>query len=146
MLLSIFVIIQIALDIALVTYLVTNARRRRRTAASARRAAPPAAAPPSWYGDFLATAEELMVLVEPVLDLAESGTLGGGQRPPSPATTAEPRPAESVRDRHRTALALLRAGTSPEEVAQRERLLPGELRLMSNLVAAEAELAGARGR
>jgi hypothetical protein len=146
MLLSIFVITQIALDIALVTYLVTNARRRRRTAASARRAAPPAAAQPSWYGDFLATAEELMVLVEPVLDLAESGTLGGGPRPSSPATTAEPRPAESVRDRHRAALALLRAGTSPEEVAQRERLLPGELRLMSNLVAAEAELAGARGR
>jgi hypothetical protein len=145
MLLSIFVITQIALDIALVTYLVTNARRRRRATASARRAAQPAAAPPAWYGDFLATAEELMVLVEPVLDLAESGTLAG-PRPPSPAPATEPRPAESVRDRHRAALALLRAGTSAEEVARRERLLPGELRLMSNLVAAEAELAGARGR
>jgi hypothetical protein len=33
-----------------------------------------------------------------------------------------------------------------EDVARRERLFPGELRLMSNLVAAEAELAGARGR
>ena len=74
MLLSIFVITQIALDIALVTYLVKNGRR------------------------------------------------------------------------HRAALALLRAGTSAEEVARRERLLPGELRLMSNPVAAEAELAGARGR
>ena len=146
MLLSIFVITQIALDIALVAYLVTNARRRRRSTTSARRAAPPAAAPPAWYGDFLATAEELMVLVEPVLDLAESGTLAGGPRPPSPAPATEPRPAESVRDRHRAALALLRAGTSAEEVARRERLLPGELRLMSNLVAAEAELAGARGR
>jgi hypothetical protein len=144
MLLSIFVITQIAFDIALVTYLLTNARRRR-TVASARRAQP-AAAPPSWYGDFLATAEELMVLVEPVLDLAESGRLTEGPRPPSPAPGAEARPAESARDHHRAALALLRAGTSPEEVARRERLLPGELRLMSNLVAAEAELAGARGR
>ena len=57
----------------------------------------------------------------------------------------EARPTESVRDRHRAALSLLRAGASPEEVARRERLPPGELRLMSNLVAAEAELAGARG-
>lgn len=47
--------------------------------------------------------------------------------------------------RRRAALSLLRAGTSPDEGARRERLLPGELRLMSNLVAAEAELAGARG-
>ena len=66
--------------------------------------------------------------------------------PPSPAPATEARPAESVRDRHRAALSLLRAGTSPEEVARRERLLPGELRLMSNLVVAEAELAGAHGR
>ena len=119
-----------------------NARRRRAIASTRR--AKPAAAPPSWYGDFLATAEELMVLVEPVRDLAESRTPPGP--PPSPAPAPEARPAESVRDRHRAALALLRAGTSPEEVAWRERLLPGELRLMSNLVAAEAELAGARGR
>jgi len=144
MLLSIFAITQIAFDIALITYLLTSARRRR-AVASARRAQP-AAAPPSWYGDFLTTAEELMVLVELVLDLAEGGRLAGGSRPPSPAPGAEARPAESARDRHRAALALLRAGTSPEEVARRERLLPGELRLMSNLVAAEAVLAGARGR
>jgi hypothetical protein len=65
--------------------------------------------------------------------------------PPSPAPATEARPTESVRDRHRAALSLLRAGTSSEEVARRERLLPGDLRLMSNLVAAEAELAGARG-
>jgi hypothetical protein len=58
----------------------------------------------------------------------------------------EARPTERAGDRHRAALSLLRAGTSPEEVARRERLLPGELRLMSNRVAAGAELAGARGR
>jgi hypothetical protein len=115
----------------------------RRAIASTRRAKP-AAASPSWYGDFLAAPEELMMLVEPVLDLAESRTLAGP--PPSPGLATEARPTESVRDRHRAALSLLRAGTSPEEVARRERLLPGELRLMSNLVAAEAELAGARGR
>jgi hypothetical protein len=145
MLLSIFVITQIALDIAIVGYLLTNGRRRK-PAASARRAQP-RTAPPPWYHDFLATAEDLMVLVEPVLDLAESGGLAP---PPAPsaaaAPAAEPRPAESPRDRHRAALSLLRAGTSPEEVARRERLLPGELRLMRNLVTAEAELAGARGR
>jgi hypothetical protein len=87
-----------------------------------------------------------MVLVEPMLDLAEGGRPAGGSGPPSPAPGTEARPAESPRDRHRPALALLRAGTSPEEVARRERLLPGELRLMSNLVAAESVLAGARGR
>jgi len=43
-------------------------------------------------------------------------------------------------------MALLRSGASPEEVARRERLLPGELKLMRNLVAAEAELAGTRDR
>jgi hypothetical protein len=143
MLLSIFVITQIALDIVIVVYLVTEARRRRATA-SARRSRP-GSTPPSWYRDFLATAEDLMVLVEPVLDLAESGELAA-PRASSGARSTEPRPTESLRDRHRAAFALLRAGTSAEEVAQRERLLPGELRLMSNLVAAEAELAGARGR
>jgi len=142
MLLSIFVITQIALDIAIVGYLLTN--RRRRKAAAHR--GQPRTAPPSWYHEFLATAEDLMVLVEPVLDLAESGGLAAVPRVPSAAPAAEPRPAESVRDRHRAALSLLRAGTSPDEVARRERLLPGELRLMRNLVTAEAELAGARGR
>ena len=61
-------------------------------------------------------------------------------------SATEARPTERARDRHRAALSLLRAGTSPGEVARGERLLPGELRLMSNLVAVEAELAGARGR
>jgi hypothetical protein len=144
MLLSIFVITQIALDITLVVYLLTDARRRRATA-SARRARP-AVAPPSWYRDFVATAEDLMVLVEPVLDLAESGELAAAPRGSSSAPTAESRPAGNLRDRHRAALSLLRAGTSPDEVARRERLLPGEVRLMSNLVAAEAELAGTRVR
>jgi len=144
MLLSIFVITQIALDIAIVGYLLTNGRRRK--AAVPARRAQPRTAPPSWYQDFLATAEDLMVLVEPVLDLAESGGLAPPPRAPSAAPAAEPRPAENLRDRHRAALSLLRAGTSPDEVARRERLLPGELRLMRNLVPAEAELAGARGR
>jgi len=144
MLLSIFVITQIAFDIAIVGYLLTAARCRR--AAASARPAQPGAAPPSWYRDFLATAEDLMALVEPVLDLAENGGLAPPPPAPAPAPTVEPRPAESLRDRHRAALSLLRAGTSPDEVARRERLLPGELRLMSNLVAAEAELAGARGR
>lgn len=85
-----------------------------------------------------------MVLVERVFDLAESRTLTGPS--PSPAPATEARPTERARDRHRAALSLLRAGTSPGEVARGERLLPGELRLMSNLVAVEAELAGARGR
>jgi len=141
MLLSIFVITQIALDIAIVGYLLTNGRRRK----AAVRRGQPRTAPPPWYHDFLATAEDLMALVEPVLDLAESGGLAA-PRAPSAAPAAEPRAAESPRDRHRAALSLLRAGTSPEEVARRERLLPGELRLMRNLVTAEAELAGARGR
>jgi hypothetical protein len=136
MLLSLFIVTQIALDIALVGFLVTLARRRR-VPAPARKAA--TSAPPAWYGDVLAMIEELMVLVEPVLELADRGALG---QPPTPA----PRAAETARDRRRAAMALLRSGVSPEEVARRERLLPGELKLMRNLVTAEAELAGKRGR
>jgi hypothetical protein len=45
-----------------------------------------------------------------------------------------------------SSLELWRAYRRSKDPARRERLLPGELRLMSNLVAAEAELAGARGR
>lgn len=143
MALSIFVITQIALDITIVVVLFTSARRRR---ASAARRARAGSAPPSWYGDFLATAEELMVLVEPVLDLAERGGLPAAPAASPPGLAAEPRPARTLGDRHRAARALLRAGTSADEVARREGLLPGEMRLIANLVAAEAELAGARGR
>jgi len=93
MLLSIFVITQIALDIAIVGYLLTNGRRRK--AAVPARRAQPRTAPPSWYQDFLATAEDLMVLVEPVLDLAESGGLAPPPR--VPIQRLPPRSSKSAR-------------------------------------------------
>jgi hypothetical protein len=147
MLLTLFVISQIALDAGLALFLLVRALRRR--AAPAPQPVPESGVPPSWYSDFLVLAEDLMTLVEPVLDAAENGrfavaTAGPGALAPAPSV--EPRAAQTPRDRHRAALALLRAGTPPEEVARRERLMPGELRLMSNLVAAEAEPAGSRSR
>jgi len=147
MLLTLFIILQIAFDVGLAIHLVLSTRRRR--AAATRRPATAKATPPSWYTDFLVLAEDLMGLVEPVLDAAEHGrfaAVAAGPAASAPAPSVEPQAAQPQRDRHRTALALLRAGTAPEEVARRERLMPGELRLMSNLVAAEAELAGSRGR
>ena len=147
MLLTLFVVSQIALDAGLVIFLLVNTRRRR--AAATRRRAAPNVTPPSWYSDFLVLAEDLMALVEPVLDAAENGRFAVATAGPAASALAppvEPRAAQTQRDRHRAAMALLRAGTLPEEVARRERLTPGELRLISNLVAAEAEPAGSRNR
>ncbi|HTY79025.1 MAG TPA: hypothetical protein VMI34_14475 [Candidatus Bathyarchaeia archaeon] len=139
MLLSLFIVTQIALDIALVGFVMTLTRRRWAPAPARRTTT---SKPPAWYGDVLAMIEELMVLVEPVLELADRGALG----PRPTAAVPDSRAVETTRDRHRAAMALLRSGAAPEEVARRERLLPGELRLLRNLVTAEAELAGTGGR
>ena len=72
---------------------------------------------------------------------------GGAQRPLDELITTR---AASLVGRLRTVFGRNGVGSGGPEpnrlgTARRERLLPGELRLMSNLVAAEAELAGARG-
>jgi hypothetical protein len=146
MLLTLFIVLQLALDAGLVLFLLVSAPRRKAAPARAPASAPLKSAPPAWYRDFLCLAEDVMALVEPVIDVVESGRLGAAPAAPAPTPAADLPVAQRQRDRHREAFALLRAGTPPEEVARRERLLPGELRLIRNLVAAESEFAESRGR
>lgn len=130
--LALFLVFQLALDVVLVFLLLAQVRRRK--------AAPPAS---QWHQEFLLLAEDILAVVEPVLDALESGRLA---EPPVPAQAehaGRPRPAVSAL-RRRQALALLRAGAAPEDVARRGCLLPAELRLIRNLMAAEAELADPR--
>jgi hypothetical protein len=146
MLLTAFIVLQLVLDVQIALFMFAYLRRRKRVRAQA----PAPAEPPVWYREFLLLAEDVLALVEPLLDQLEAGeaaTARGARPAPAspvaPAAAAEPAPAPSLRDRHRQAFALLRSGTPPEEVAARERLTPGELRLLANLVAAESELAPA---
>jgi hypothetical protein len=131
--LAAFVVCQLIFDVAVVLLLVAIVRR-------ARRVAPPAVAPgpPAWYREFLALAEDLLVVSEPLLD--SLGRAGGPTVPAAPA--ARPGPAPVVDDRFREAFASLRRGVTTEEVARRNRLLPGEAQLIKNLVAAESALHG----
>ena len=139
MLLIAFIVFQIGLDVTLVALAIVALRRGRAALASARE---PAAAQP----EFLLLAEDLLGVLEPVLTALESGRLTPAA-PPAVSPVAEGPAAAPPEDRHRRAFDLLRAGVSPQEVGQRERLLPGEVRLMQNLVAAETRSAAlARGR
>jgi hypothetical protein len=147
--LTAFIVLQLLLDIEIVLFLVSRYRRRARP--TVRVVAAEAAEPPAWYRDFLALAEDVLAAVEPLLDALDRGQL------PMPASAAASAgasaAAESAREalastapraRHREAFALLRAGTPSEEVARREHLSPGQVRLIENLVAAEGRLAAAR--
>ena len=129
MLLIAFIVFQIVLDVTLVALAIVALRRGRAALASARE---PAAAQP----EFLLLAEDLLGVLEPVLTALESGRLTPAA-PPAASPVTERAGAAPPEDRHRRAFELLRAGVSPQEVGQRERLLPGEVRLMTNLVAAE---------
>ena len=72
--------------------------------------------------------------------------MGGSGRPPSPPTLragSESRPSASVSwstpndDKYEKARALLRSGAHPDEVAEHAGLQPGEMRLLTKIVAAE---------
>lgn len=139
--LTAFVIFQLALDVVVVFALLARLLQRR--------AAPPRrrGGPPQWYQEFLLLTEDILALVEPVLDALESGRLPRSTPAAPEAGAAVPaeRPAPlSAAERRREAFAQLRAGASPEEVERRGQLQPAELRLIRNLVAAEAKLAGSR--
>jgi hypothetical protein len=143
--LTAFIVLQLILDIQIVLFLVWRHRRRARTSTPAAAAVP--AEPPAWYRDFLLLAEDVLAAVEPVLDALDRGHLPMPAPAAAPAAGAESareaRAKAAPRDRHREAFALLRAGTPSDEVARREHLSPGQVRLIENLVAAEGRLPAA---
>lgn len=148
--LTAFIVLQLLLDIEIVCYLVWRHRKKRRAAATPAPAAAAAPAlpaePPAWYRDFVMLTEDVMNAIEPVLDALDRGQIPAPRASAASEPASEPvaAPPPSPRDRHREAFALLRAGTPADEVARRERLSPGQMRLIENLVAAEHRLAGAR--
>jgi hypothetical protein len=120
--LSAFVIAQLVFDVAVVAfaavYLLTRPPAR----------APEPPAPPEWYGHFLKVAQDVMAATEPVLDRLESPLPGAPEAPAAPV----------ARDPYHEARKLLRAGAHPDEVAERAGLQPGEMRLLTRVVAAES--------
>jgi hypothetical protein len=133
--LSAFIVCQLVFDVVAVLLLVALVRRARPAPLLA--AAPE---PPAWYREFLALAQDLLVVTEPVLHALDRP--GSAPAPPAPAA-ARPEPAPAGGDdRVRQAFALMRGGAAAEEVVRRSRVLPGEARLIKNLVAAEAALDG----
>jgi hypothetical protein len=123
--------------------LVLTAVLRRRPAPVAAPAA--ASEPPAWSRDFLGLAAEVLAVTELMQDALEKQRAALPPASP-PATAAAPGPVapspapviEPGRERHREALALLRAGLAPEEVARRGGLSAAEIRLMRTILAAEA--------
>jgi hypothetical protein len=122
MMLSAFVVAQIVFDVSLLAlvafYVVT-------------RKPPPPLAPPEWYAHFLKLAQEVIAATELPFD-GPAGRAAPAPPPPPP------------RDRYHEARALLAAGALPDEVAGRAGLLPGEVRLLARVVAAEAGRPAAR--
>jgi hypothetical protein len=132
-----FIVCQLVFDVAVVLLLAAVIGRARPAPAEA------APEPPAWYREFLALAQDLLVVTEPVLH-----ALDHPRAAPAPRAR-DPRPApaqDGGDDRFRQAFALLRGGAAAEEVARRSRLSPGEARLIENLVAAEAALEERTGR
>jgi hypothetical protein len=119
--LTLFVVAQLAFDVALLLLVVLIATRRRTP--------PREAPPPDWYGQLLGLTQDLLAATDPILDELE--------RRPAPRGVPDG-DGDGPGSRHREAMALLRAGVDPDEVARRGRLLPGELKLIRNVVAAEA--------
>jgi hypothetical protein len=116
--LTAFVVAQIVFDVIVVAVVVLYVLERRTDAATT---------PPDWYGEVVTLAQDVMAATEPVLDKLDE------RREP----VAVPR----VPDRYADARTLLLAGTAPQDVAAREHLSPGELKLLTNIVAAQTRLA-----
>lgn len=77
MLLTAFVVLQLLFDVVLVLLWATGVLRRR--------AARGGEAPPDWYPQFVALAQEVLAMTEPVLDALEAS-------PPAPAAAPTPAP------------------------------------------------------
>jgi len=117
--LTAFVVAQLVFDVAVLALVATYLLGRK---------AEPAPAPPEWYPKLVALAQDLMAATEPVLERLEGRDVA----------TPEPEP-----DRYGEAIALLRSGARPDEVAGRSRLHPGEMKLIASVVAAESRGAAA---
>jgi hypothetical protein len=127
--LTAFIVGQIVLDVVLLGLAIVVARSWPRLR--------PGASPPEWYQEFLRLAEDLLAVTEPVLAALESPAAERpGAAPSTPASVAPEPPGA----RYRAAFSLLRAGGPREDVIQSGRLLPRELRLIENLLAAESRL------
>lgn len=126
--LTAFIVLQLVFDIVLLLLWAAGALRRREAASAGD-------GPPDWYPQFVALAEEVLAVTEPVLDALEVGA-------PTPVRTEAPARREAP---VREALALLRAGADPVEVARLGGLLPGELALIRNIVTAETDRGQPRG-
>jgi len=117
---------QLVFDLLLVLLLITVARQRR---------AP--VAPPAWHDEFLQLAKEVMAVADSLLEAPERRADAPERRVETPEwreAAAPQRRATSARDE---AFTLLRDGMEPDAVARRTGLLPGELRLITSLVAAQ---------
>jgi hypothetical protein len=123
MMLTAFVVAQIVFDVVVVALAALYLLGRKPA---------PSAAPPDWYEQIVTLAQDLLAATEPVLERLEAR---GTEAPPS---VPEP-------DRYGEARALLRSGARPDEVAGRAGLLPGEMRLLANIVTAEARGASRAG-
>lgn len=119
--------VQLVFDVLLVLLLVAVARQRRE-----------AAAPPAWHDEFLQLAKEVMAVADSLLEVPERREAAAAETPATPRRepAATRRPA-SARDE---AFSLLRAGMEPDAVRRRTGVLPGELRLITSLVASERKL------
>ena len=146
--LTAFIVLQLLLDIEIVLFLVSRYRRRARPTARARRPCRP-----SRPRGIATSCSSPRTCSRPWSRCWTRSTGASSRCRPRPRRRCRrQRAAESARealanaaprDRHREAFALLRAGTPSEEVARREHLSPGQVRLIENLVAAEGRLAAA---
>ena len=116
---------QLVFDLLLVLLLITVARQRR---------AP--VAPPAWHDEFLQLAREVMAIADSLLEAPERREAAPVRREAAPegSEVAPQRRPVSARDE---AFTLLRGGMELDAVARRTGLLPGELRLITSLVAAQ---------
>ncbi len=131
MVLSAFVISQLVFDVALLVLFILSAIRAKPQPARPAR-------PPDWYQELVPLIQELLLITEPILDALETQALPAGDTRPRPSVRPEATRDTPSAPRHQEALELLRAGVALEEVQRRGKFLPGELRVMANLVAAEA--------
>jgi hypothetical protein len=148
MLLTAFLAFQLAFDVAILLLFVVSVVRRRPTPAASLE-------PPAWYHEFQRLAQEVLAASEPLAERLEGERPAPPRAPdPEPAMPFEealaaapvPRPrTPDVLNRQREAVVLLRAGMDADEVARRGHLLPGELRLIMNVVAAENRAGAAPG-